>query len=320
VGKRTLTIAARPSRLALRQAELVKEALLKAHKELEVEVVAVRAQGDEITNRPLSQMGETGIFTKEIERQLLAGRVDAAVHSLKDLPTRIRAPLRVAAVTVRADAADVLVSKKGLTLAQLPIGAKVLTGSPRRRAQLLHRRGDLQVTDVRGNVETRLDKLAATDAAALVLAAAGLQRLALEDRITERLEPLDFLPGCGQGALAVEVREDDDEARRLVAVLEDRASRLATSAERAMLRGLGGGCQLPLGAYAELHGEQLRLRGMVSDLQGKNLITAEQYGKAEQAEDLGRQAAKELLKKGASEILAGIVRNGRGKANGFEVD
>ncbi|MCK4375072.1 MAG: hydroxymethylbilane synthase, partial [Candidatus Brocadiae bacterium] len=209
---RRLKIGTRGSELALWQAGYVRDALRRAHPGLEVALEVIRTRGDDVPDAGPAPTEGKGLFTGEIERALLTGGVDLAVHSLKDLPTQPVGGLALAAFPERADPADALVARDGLTLDSLPHGAQVLTGSPRRRAQLLRRRPDLKVSPVRGNVQTRLGKLDESDAHAIVLARAGLVRLGLADRVTERLDPADFVPACGQGALAVEIRGDDEEA------------------------------------------------------------------------------------------------------------
>ncbi|MHC4480990.1 MAG: hydroxymethylbilane synthase, partial [Planctomycetota bacterium] len=271
---RLLTIGTRGSALALWQAGFVRSALTEAHDGLRVELEVVRTRGDRIKDAPLNKVGGKGLFTKEIEQKLLSGEVDLAVHSLKDLPVDLPEGLALAAVTAREDPADVLVAAGGSGLEGLPEGAEVWTGSLRRRAQLLHRRPDLQVRPVRGNVETRLRKFDESGADAIVFARAGLARLGLLGRVTERLDPASFLPACGQGALAVEVRADDGRTARLCRALDDLDCRIATMAERAFLRELGGGCQVPIGAFArrEASSPSFLLTGMVAGLDGARLL------------------------------------------------
>jgi hydroxymethylbilane synthase len=322
-----LKIGTRGSPLAMWQADYVRRALLKAHPGIRVELVVIRTTGDVLRGQPLSQIGGTGVFTKEIENALLRRRVDMAVHSLKDLPTQPALPssarsgrsgedsaagLRLAAVLAREDPADALVTRERRTLARLPAGAKVLTGSPRRRAQLLHRRPDLKIAPVRGNVQTRLKKFAASDAQAIILARAGMVRLSLSDQITERLDPAAFLPACGQGAMAVEVRADDELAAEMCGALDDRATRLATTAERAFLAGLGGGCLAPVGAYGRVTPGRKRfaLTGMVASLDGARLIRRTVVGavrKREEAVALGERLAERMRTEGAEEILREIA-------------
>jgi hydroxymethylbilane synthase len=291
------------------QAEHVRRALLEAHRGLTVEIRVLRTTGDNLPEPPLSRIGGAGVFTKEIETALLDRRVDLAVHSLKDLPTRLAEGLRVAAALEREDPADALISRDGRTLAQLPRGATLLTGSLRRQAQALNRRPDLKIAPVRGNVQTRLDKFDRSDAGAMLLACAGLARLNLSARIAERLDPAEFLPACGQGALAVEVRSDDARAAELCAALDHLPTRLATMAERAFLAALGGGCLAPIGAYgrAPAGPENLALTGMVAGPDGSRLIRRTLAGGVARGESdavaLGARLAEQLRADGAEEIL-----------------
>ncbi|MCF7957040.1 MAG: hydroxymethylbilane synthase [Phycisphaerae bacterium] len=304
-----ITIGTRGSRLALWQSEWVKAALLTKYPECEVTLKIIHTIGDKILDTALSKIGDKGLFTKEIEEQLLDGTVDLAVHSLKDMPTATPDALKIAVITAREDPADALVSKNNLPLEAIPSGAIVLTGSLRRRAQLLHFRDDLNIQEVRGNVQTRLQKLDDSDAAAIVLAAAGLKRLGLTDRISQRLDPARFLPACGQGALALEIRSNDTSTAKTIAFLDDRMSRATVTAERTVLARLEGGCQIPIGAYAQINGDQLHLRAMVADLSGKNLIDAEACDAIDQAEAIGNTVACEILKKGGRAILDDIIEH-----------
>lgn len=309
---RRIVIGTRGSALALWQANFIRQAIAAAREDLDICLEVIRTRGDEVTQAAAGRMLDKGLFTREIDRALLAGRIDMAVHSLKDLPTERDEGIELAAVTTRQDPADVLIAKEGQRLDELPHGARVLTGSLRRRAQLLHFRGDLDVRPVRGNVDTRLRKLEESDAQGLVLARAGLARLGLVDRVTERLDPEIFLPACGQGALAVEIRSDNDGLRELLDPLEDPRSRLATGAERAFLAALGGGCQVPVGALATVTdgGAGLAISGMVANLDGSRLLRgglAGRVGDAAAAESLGRQLADNLRADGCGEILEEVV-------------
>ena len=306
MAKEKITIGTRGSELALWQSEWVSSQLQSIYGRLEVELRVIRTTGDKILDTALSKIGDKGLFTREIEQQLLAGGVDLAVHSLKDLPTEQPEGLRIAAVTGREDPADVLISKNNLALEQFPRDAVVLTGSLRRKAQLLHIRGDLEIRDIRGNVPTRLEKFGRTDAQALIMAGAGLKRLGLSDIISQRLEPLEFLPACGQGALAIEIRSDDNDTAKLVSPLNDTDSFATTTAERMVLAELEGGCQVPIGAYGELRDNELFLRAIIADLDGTALITAQANGAADRPEELGSKVAVELLDKGGHKILDDI--------------
>jgi len=301
-----IIIGTRGSPLALQQTEMVRAALSRRWPKLRLDLRVLHTTGDRVPDTALAGIGEKGLFTKELERALLDGQIDLAVHSLKDLPTASPTGLRIAAVPAREDPADALVSKNGRRLEDLAPGAAVLTGSLRRRAQLLHRRPDLRIEDVRGNVQTRLRKLDEGPASALVMAAAALKRLDLAARITQRLAPESFLPACGQGALALEIRADDPQTAALVEPLDDRAARLATTAERTVLATLEGGCQVPLGAYASLEGETLRLQALIADPDGRRLVAAQAAGPADDPERLGRRVADLLLDQGGRDILAQI--------------
>ena len=295
-----LVIGSRGSRLALWQAEWVKGELGRHGYFADIEII--KTTGDRITDVPLAQVGTKGLFTKEIEEALLAGRVDLAVHSLKDLPTELPAGLRLGAVPRREDPRDVLVSRDGRRLAELPAGARVGTSSLRRSAQLRHARPDLDLEPVRGNLDTRLRKLEEGQFAALLLAAAGLRRLGWEARITEYLEPEVMCPAIGQGALGIEARTDDAATLDALAHLDDRAARLETAAERALLAGLGGGCQVPFGGFARLqHDGRLLLGGVVASPDGRRLFRAS--GEGTDPEELGARLAEQLLRDGAAQVL-----------------
>jgi hydroxymethylbilane synthase len=268
-----------------------------------VTLVEVQTSGDQRSDAPLSQIGGEGIFTKEIQRSLLAGAVDVAVHSLKDLPTAPVEGLALAAVPPRGPVQDVLVSRDERRFHDLPTGSRIGTGSLRRRAQALHRRPDVQVTDIRGNVETRLRKLADGQVDALVLARAGLERLGLQGVITESLSLEWMLPAVGQGALGLECRANDRETIEIVKQLDHPASHQAVKAERALLAAVGGGCLVPLGVTAEVSGDSLALRAVVLDSEGKRRIEAEVSGSLSDTETLGRILAERLLSQGARPLL-----------------
>ncbi len=302
-----LRLGSRGSALALWQTEHVADALKRAHPGLRTEVTIIRTQGDKILDVPLARIGDRGLFVKEIEEALLAGRIDAAVHSLKDLPTAQPDGLLIAAVLERVDPRDCLVSPRYGSLEELPDGAVVGTSSLRRKAQLKACRPGLHFKDVRGNLQTRLAKLDAGEYDALVLAAAGLDRLGLgEGRIRQRLAPEACLPAVGQGALAVECRAADDATRALLAHLEDAPTRACVTAERALLRALEGGCQVPIAAHARLIGDRLELAGLVAAIDGDPVIRTARSGDPADADALGRAAAEDLRDQGAEAILAAI--------------
>ena len=308
-----IVIGSRGSQLALWQANWVKDRLEAAGHEVAIEII--RTSGDKLQSiaptEPLpaslaqivAEAGTKGLFIKEIEEALLSGQVDLAVHSLKDLPTTLPAGLILAAVPPREDARDVLISAGAMAFEQLPPGACVGTSSPRRQAQIRWLRPDLKLVPVRGNLTTRLRKLESGDYDALVLAAAGIHRLGLRDRVTAYFSLDQICPAVGQGALAVEIRRDDAEPARAVAPLDDRLTHLAVRAERAMLLRLGGGCQVPIAAHAIVQEAQLHLRGVVAAADGSRLIRAAASGPEREPERLGAEVADDLLGKGAGEIL-----------------
>ena len=297
--KTTLRIGSRGSQLALWQANHV--AGLLRSRGLQVEIETIRTTGDKITEVSLAKVGTKGMFTKEIEEALADRRVDLAVHSLKDLPTDVPKGFKIAAVLKREDARDALVSPRFARLADLPQGARVGTSSLRREAQLRAMRRDLKVEPLRGNVDTRLRKLEAGEFDAIILAAAGVRRLGREDVVREFLAVEQMCPAAGQGALAVEVREGDQQMMQAIGFLDNAASRSTTECERALLRTLGGGCQVPIGAYAELSGEALQLRAVVASPDGSNVIRESLRGS--DPDSLGLAVGEALLRQGAQKIL-----------------
>jgi hydroxymethylbilane synthase len=273
-----------------------------------VEIIVIVTTGDRILDAPLSRIGGKGLFTKEIEEALLDGRVDLAVHSLKDLPTTLPAGLALGAVLSRHEPSDALISARGERFSDLPRSARIGTSSLRRRAQVLHARPDLVVETIRGNVPTRLKRAAAGDMDAVILARAGVERLGLGAHITEILSAELLLPAPGQGAIGIEIRTDDTRVQGLLAGLQDPATRAAVDAERAFLRALGGGCQVPVGALARVEGADLHLDGMVADPDGVRLLRGTRAGRAADAESVGERLAQELVGLGAAEILAEVER------------
>lgn len=296
-------IGTRASRLALWQANFVAARLRPILGDRPVVLVEISTSGDQVRDVPLAQLGGQGAFTKEIQRALLKNTIDAAVHSLKDLPTEPVEGLLLAAVPPRGPTADVLISQRYRTLGHLPTGATVATSSLRRRAQLLHRRPDLKVVSIRGNVETRLRKLENDSLDAIVLALAGLERLGLRGEVTEILDSEWMLPAIGQGALGLECRADDKRSLAAVRQLDDEPTHQAVRAERALLHTLGGGCQIPVGAVCSVVGHSLSLRGVVLDPDGRQRIEGSSAGSASLAEDLGRDLALDLLNRGAKDLL-----------------
>ncbi|WP_333608443.1 hydroxymethylbilane synthase [Arsukibacterium sp.] len=303
-----IRIATRKSALALWQAEFVKAELLRHHPLLTVELVPMSTQGDKILDTPLAKIGGKGLFVKELETAILEGRADIAVHSMKDVPVEFPPGLMLSTICQREDPRDAFVSNLFSSLSALPPGAVVGTSSLRRQCQLKALRPDLQVRDLRGNVNTRLAKLDNGEYAAIILAAAGLIRLGFEQRITDLLPVTSSLPANGQGAVGIECRTDDLAVQQLLAPLEHLATRHCVLAERAMNRQLQGGCQVPIGAYAEITDGQLWLRGLVGSLDGCQIIRHQLEGPAENAEQLGEQLAQVLLAEGAGDILAAVYQ------------
>lgn len=297
-----VTIGTRGSQLALWQASFVKQQLALHFPNVDVVLKIIKTTGDTIQNRPLIGLGK-GVFTKEIEIALLNGDIDLAVHSLKDLPTELPKGLCIAAIPAREDPRDVLVTSTGFPLEDLLDGAKIGTTSPRRKAQLLHIRSDLQVVDVRGNVDTRIRKLEETDLDGIILAAAGIKRLLKDEVITQYFEIEQMVPAVGQGALAIEAREGDSDIEMLLAPLNDKTTVAEITAERTVLENLGGGCQLPIGAYAEFVGGELSLIGTVCHPEGRVRIVERAEGILDDAQHLGRIVAEKLRKSGANELL-----------------
>ena len=304
-----LRIGTRGSALALWQAEWVKAQLLAAHEELAVELLVIKTTGDKILDVPLAKVGGKGLFVKEIEEALLDGKADLAVHSVKDMPAELPEGLHLAVMPPREDPRDALISRNGAGLEVLPHGARVGTSSLRRAAQLLHLRPDLRIETLRGNVDTRLRKLESEGFDAIVLAAAGLKRMELSHVVSEYLEPERMLPAVGQGALGIETRTGDAFTNEVVASLAHPQTMTIVRAERAFLKRLEGGCQVPIGAHATMEGETLILTGMVADLEGVRLIRKELRGDAQQPEVVGERLAEVILESGGAEILAEFYDN-----------
>ena len=301
--KRHLIIATRESPLAISQAEWVKNQLQKLHPHLAVELLGITTQADKMLDMPLRTIGGKGLFIKELEDALLAGRADIAVHSMKDVPMELPPGLIVPVVCEREDARDAFVSVQYASLAQLPRFVVVGTSSLRRQTQLRALRADIEIQDLRGNVNTRLQRLDKGDFAAIILAGAGLKRLGLANRIRAYLSTDDVLPSAGQGALGIECREDDDAIRQLIAPLDHPITHTCVTAERAVCRRLNGGCQIPVAAYAEMHHAELTVRGLVSNRDGKRILHAKLSGEPKHAESMGTRVADELLQQGAEKIL-----------------
>ncbi len=297
-----LRLATRKSPLARWQAQWVAQRLQQAG--YAAELVFVTTQGDRQQRAPIARLGRQGVFTREIQQAVLEGRADVAVHSLKDLPTEPVPGLVLAGVPQRGPVQDVLVSRTGVLLEELPSGAVIGTGSLRRRAQLARRRNDLRFVSLRGNVDTRLRKLQQGECDALVLAEAGLQRLGLQEHITQRLPLAWLLPAVGQGAIGLECRSEDAAAAKALARIDDPDTHQAVLAERALLRSLRGGCLAPVAALAQVLHDRLSLQAVVLSGDGERELRVSVSGQVEEAESLGRQAADELLDQGAAELIA----------------
>ncbi|HNV68651.1 MAG TPA: hydroxymethylbilane synthase [Candidatus Ozemobacteraceae bacterium] len=306
---KTLRLGTRGSRLALVQARHVQQILQKSIPDLHIEEVIIRTLGDNVTGVPLFQVGGQGLFIREIERALQSQDIDLAVHSLKDMPHALGEGLTLAAVTTRADARDVLISRAGESLAQLASGARIGTSSLRRQAQLLSLRPDLSFVALRGNLDTRLKKLEAGEADAIVLAAAGLERLGLSAHCTQFFSFDELTPAAGQGALGLECRSADLELLTpILAPLIDVSSQTAAQAERAFLAAVEGGCQVPLGVHATLDNSTLFIRACIGDPRGCRIVRKTISGPATQAAELGRTIAAHLLDQGGREILGTLRR------------
>ncbi len=302
----TIRIATRKSPLALWQAHFVQSRLQQLYPQLRVELLPMSTKGDKILDSPLAKVGGKGLFVKELEQAILAGDADIAVHSMKDVPVEFPEELGLTIICERDDPRDAFVSGRFASIAELPTGSRVGTSSLRRQCQLRAQRPDLQVIDLRGNVNSRLAKLDAGEYDAILLAAAGLRRLGLHERISALLPPELSLPANGQGAVGIECRLDDDELLTLLAPLEHAPTRQRVLAERAMNRALQGGCQVPIGAYAELEDDTLWLRGLVGLPDGSQILRAEIRGAASEPEALGQALAEQLLAQGAASLLAKV--------------
>lgn len=305
--KKTIRIASRASKLALIQTEYIRKELLNKNPELEISIVKVTTKGDRDKSEFLYKAGAIGFFTAEIEKYLLDDKADIAVHSLKDLPTASSKGLIIAAIPKRQSPAEAIVCSKPITgVPDLPTGATVGTSSPRRIAQLKHIRNDLNCVPLRGNVETRVNKVLSGQIDAAILACAGLGRLGLAQKISAILPVTEFLPAPGQGALAVQIRENDDELNRIVSQLNDSQTRIAVETERQILAAMQGGCSIPLGVLAQIDGGLLTVNAVISDLEGKKFIMLSKTGPVIEAEKLAKVVVDELFRNGAKEILEQI--------------
>jgi len=307
-----IIIGTRGSELALWQARWVENELKTRYPAIAVEMVIIKTTGDKILDSPLSKIGDKGLFTKEIEKALLDNEIDLAIHSLKDVPTQLTPGLVLGAISEREDVRDVFIShpaKKYASLNDVPKGGKVATGSLRRKCQLLRHRPDLTIIDIRGNLKTRREKLEQSDWDGMLLAKAGVTRLGWSALISEVFAPTFILPAVGQGALGIEIRESDKELMKLIQPLAHPDTMLSTLGERALLRHLEGGCQIPIGTFGRIEHDKFVMDAMVGSLDGKRIVSGSIFGEKENAEELGTMLAKELMAKGAKEILDEIRKS-----------
>ena len=302
-----IRIGTRSSKLAMWQANFIADQLRKQYPSIKVELVNVTTKGDKILDAPLSKIGGKGLFTKELEVQMLNKNIDLAVHSLKDVPVELADDFSLAAITKRHEPFDAFVSSNYSSFNELPQNAKIGTSSLRRRAQLLNIRPDLTIVDLRGNVDTRIKKLDSGEFDAIILAAAGLKRLGYNDRITEIMPPSLMLPAVGQGALAIEVLKSNDEICNILKFLDDVETRAAVSAERAFLKVVEGGCQVPVGVYAVVFGSKVTVEAIIASIDGKNIVRDKITGTTDSAEQLGIELANRLLNAGGREILTTVL-------------
>lgn len=311
MNRQKTVIGSRGSKLALWQAEHIKSLLHREYPDIEIEIRVIKTRGDLIQDTPLAKIGNKGLFTKEIEQALLRREIDLAVHSMKDLPTTLPAGLIIGAVLRREDPRDAFVSYKYSAFAELPESATLATSSLRRRVNILHLRPDIKIVDMRGNLDTRLRKLKEFDYDGMLLAAAGLLRLGLSEKIAEIIPAQRMLPAVAQGALAVEIREDDPYMRKLLQPLHHTETFAAVTAERAFLAELEGGCQVPAGALATIAENHLYIEGFISDLNANHYLHTKLHGNIEDAQALGTGLAQKLIEQGAKTILAEIYDKNR---------
>ena len=296
--KQKLIIGTRSSSLAMWQAEYIMGLIIEIHPEMEIELKHIKTKGDEILDVSLDKFDNKGIFTKEIENELLSSSIDLAVHSLKDLQTDLPEGLKLGAVPERHRVEDVLIAKeKGIGIDDLKLNATVATGSVRRKAQLLHRRPDLNIVDIRGNVNTRIDKFLKSDWDGMLLAAAGVERLGLEEYISSYIHTDIILPAVGQGALGIEIRESDEYTERIIKEINHKPTLIAVTAERAFLKALGGGCKTPIAALGIVRDDELILEGMVASLDGKKVERKKLTGNINSPENIGEKLAGEFATK-----------------------
>ncbi|NLT52352.1 MAG: hydroxymethylbilane synthase [Ignavibacteria bacterium] len=305
--KTKIIIGSRGSALALWQSNFIKKEIENANPDVEIEIQLIKTMGDNILDVPLAKIGDKGLFTKELENELLAGNIDIAVHSLKDLPTDLPKGLKLAAVTKRHNCEDVLITKNaGTAIETLPQGATVGTGSLRRKCQIKSIRPDLNVVDLRGNVPTRIKKFLQSDWEAIILARAGVERLNMEKYISSVISVDQILPAVGQGALGIEIKKTNKAVEKILKSIHDDETFAAVTAERAFLKALDGGCQVPIGAYAQVRPTGLFMEGLVGSIEGDKIFRSKMRGSKKEAEKLGKNLAEELLNAGAKEILSEI--------------
>lgn len=298
-----LVLGTRGSKLALKQTEIVKEILERYHPGLRIDITVIKTTGDRITDVPLARIGGKGLFVKEIEEALLDGRIDVAVHSMKDVPSVLPEGLEIIAIPKREDPRDVLICPEGYDLLTIPKSATIGTSSLRRASQVLHCRPDLQVDALRGNLDTRLKKVHSGHYNAVIVAAAGLHRMGWDEVVSTYLDPHEFLPAVGQGAIGIEARAYDNRVKDILAIIHHEATAVAIRSERSFLKTLDGGCQVPIGAHCFIENGKLRLIGMVASTDGSCMYRQEITGLWEEAEEIGRTLAKNILDAGAQAVL-----------------
>ncbi len=306
VMNRKINIGTRGSALALWQANSIRSDLLSIFPDISFELVIIKTKGDKILDVPLAKVGGKGLFVKEIEEALLSGDIDMAVHSMKDMPALIPPGLCIGSVPIRENPKDVLISRNGLKLSDLKSGATIGTSSLRRSAQLLHAKSDLNIVSLRGNLDTRLKKLENENLEAIILAAAGVKRLGYESRITEYIEEEIMLPAVGQGALCIEIRENDSDIKKLVSEIDHIPTKIAVTCERAFLSRLEGSCQVPVAAHGIMENTRLTLTGLVASLDGTTIIRDMISGNNTSADSIGIELAETLLSRGAGKILESL--------------
>ena len=303
-----IRIGTRKSKLALWQANYIAEKLKEHFPDLDVELVKITTKGDKILDVPLAKVGGKGLFVKEIEEAMLRNEIDIAVHSLKDVPTYFPEGLGLVAITEREDPRDAFLSVKYSSIDEMPEGAVLGTSSLRRKAQIMIKRKDLEIKDLRGNVDTRIRKLEEGQYDGIILAYAGLKRLGLQNKVKQVFDPAYMIPAVAQGFLGIEARLDDEKTKEIVSVLNHEESFIRATAERAFLKKLEGGCQVPLAAYSEIYDGKLKITGFVSDLTGDRFFRDSIEGSLDKAEELGEKLANKLLEEGAKEVLEEVYR------------